>query len=78
MLYSYYIANRTHEFNIQEEYAIYNNSKVYMLDSKHYTKVYDTAMSLNLDTQCEYCLCFTVQYYTTLKCMPHCYKVCLN
>ena len=38
-----------------------------MLDSKHYTKVYDTAMSLNLDTSSYYCLCLTVQYYTMFK-----------
>ena len=34
------IANRTYEFDFQEEYVNYNNSKVYALDSKHYTKVY--------------------------------------
>lgn len=66
MLYSY-TANRIYEFDFQEEYANYNNSKVYMLDSKHYTKVYDTAMSLNLDTSRYYCLCLTVQYYTMFK-----------
>lgn len=49
MLYSY-IANRAYEFNFQEEYANYNNSKVYALDSKHYTKVYNTTMYINLDT----------------------------
>ena len=73
------IANRTYEFDLQEEYANYSNSKVYTLNSRHYTKVYDTTMFINLDTCCEYCLCLTVQYYIiTLERIQHCYKVCLN
>ena len=72
------IVNRTYEFDTKDDYNNLYNSKVYALDSKHYTKVYDTAMSLNLDTSSYYCLCLTVQYYITFKCMSHCYKVCLN
>ena len=41
MLYSYYIANRTYEFDLQEEYANYSNYKVYVLNCKHYAKIYN-------------------------------------
>ena len=66
MLYSY-IANRIYEFDLQEEYANYSNYKVYALNSKHYTKVYNTTMYINLDTYRYYCLCITVQYDTMFK-----------
>ena len=44
------IASRTYEFDAKDGYNNLYNSKVYALDSKHYTKVYDTEMHLNLYT----------------------------
>lgn len=57
-----YIANRTCEFEVPEEYANDPKSKVYTRDNKHYVKVATITTFTNLDVKRDSCLDLTVQY----------------
>ena len=57
-----YIANRTCEFEVPEEYANDPKSKVYTRDNKHYVKVAAITTFTNLDVKRDSCLNLTVQY----------------
>lgn len=57
-----YIANKTCEFEVPEDYANEPSSKVYTRDGKHYVKVAAITTFTNLDVKHDSCLNLTVQY----------------